>query len=186
MLAVELSELFKHLDNKIIELKESDRYVPIPSKEDKKMVLDYLEDPNFDEYYYLPLKSFKNLQGKFRKIKAPFIVVPKRHCKVIRVDASLRVVLGTQRKPWKLYEPPFWSRETGNNYVPDGKIIPYVCYHSNGDVIREAIDKIIGKLPENASEESVILVFQWKHENPSREGYYVVPRIISVKKLGLK
>lgn len=186
MIAVELSELFKHLDNKIIELRESDRYFPIPSKEDKKMVLDYLEDPNFEDFYYLPKNTLKNLQGKFCETKHPFIVIRKSNCKVIRVDSNLMVILGTQKKPWKTYEPPFWSRETGNNYVPDGEIIRYVCYHSNGDAIREAIDKVIESLPPNASENSVILVFQWKYENPSRSGYYVVPRLVTIKKLSLK
>lgn len=155
-------------------------YVSVPTAADKKLVLDHVPYPNFEEYHYIPFESFGEIKKKFIKTDFPFVRQRRQSCSIVVIDKNKREIIGTRKEPYKLYEPP---EKYGAYFSTNGEIIPYVCYHSNGEVIVPAIEGVIKELPERASEESVLLVFQWKHENPTRTGYYVTPRLVTVAKL---
>lgn len=174
---IDIKNYFK-IKNENIDYDE-DCYVRIPTIDDKKSVLDHVEFPDFDKYIYIPFEAFKSeIQKKLKKSNdnLPFIKIQKCHGKIVTVDNKGRRVIGNKKNPYKLYEPQGYDFSTG-------EVIPYVCYHSNGDVIIEVIEKIIEKLPEDASEDSVILLFQWTNDNPVRSGYYVNPKLVTVNTL---
>ena len=160
--------------------------LPIPTKEDKKFVLDSIENPNFEKYYYFPKSVFKGLENFFRNEEA-FIKIEKRRkgsygeAGEVLLDSKNQYILGTYEKPFKIYTPPI---DRGIDYWKRGEIIPYVYCHSDGTIIIKVLEKIIEScLPDNISEETIILLFQWKHENPTKQGYHVNPRKIRLSTL---
>lgn len=168
-----------------IPLKNEDHFhtyaLEIPTKEDRKKILDFEDLPNFQDFQYFEIENFIQ-QGKLKGFDFKYIGISNDRLEKVILDSEGRVVYGTKNKPYKLYHPEK-NEYTWNDYFPNGEILPFVCYHKNGEVIGKALENIIDKLPENCSEESMILVFQWKNENPSKDGYFVTPKVVSVKKL---
>ncbi len=166
----------------------SSHILEIPTQTDKKEILNFVEDPNFEEFYYFPIDVLrgeidqKNLRLFGGSKKKYFRSRKNGDVREIIVDKEGRWIVGTFKQPYKLYDPPE-KPDRWEFYERKGEVVPYVCYHANGELIKEALEYILSKLPENTSEESVVLVFQWKENDPTRTGYFVTPRRIKISSM---
>jgi hypothetical protein len=149
------------------------------TQEDKKGVLDYVDDPNFQDYVYLRIPE--DLRVDWDKIPEEriigreyfFISMEYRYMVSVLVDADGYEVIGTKDNPYRIYRP---ERDDIEAYVC------YDCSEDGSQPILPRIKKCLERVPqEYTSLESVIALFQWA--NNKRDDFSIVPRNVKLKTL---
>lgn len=156
-------------------------------QESKKQILDEISDPDFTAYFYIPRDHFNEaIQAllrpepyyKFLK-ESTDIGIEQVYVNEVKVDNNWRRIYGTKSNPYVLAE----IDEFKGTYKNHLGIVPFVCYHHDGTANQDAIEYIISLLPEDASENSVVLVYQWKNEDPIKNGLDFSRKVVRLSTL---
>jgi len=152
----------------------------VPTQEDKKKVLETIENPNFEKYFYCFRENISMEVLPYLKSDIHLFTFKKDigNFHALYANKNWQIIYGSKKKPYYLFH-----KKDHNKGFPGQGILPYVCYQDNGDIILTAVNFVINQLPQDMAEESVVVVYQWKYNNPTKEGFDVIGKTVMVKNL---